>query len=262
MTKTFSNYYAKSKKRPKIRSFFLVMLWLILAAAILLSGNFFANLLTGSGFNIGSGKLKISGTKFYAIYFGEFDNESDAKQCAVWVENSGGAGYLYKSDKYYVLARPYGTLDDANKVAANLGATKYDASVKTFEVKDKRVSIKDLSTADRRVLVTKIAKIDEIICLIDKVDEEVDRNALTNIAASNAINSYKTTIKALRNEISELALKYQNSKLNSLVAYLNLFEDRLDLAVSKLLVSTNQACVIKYLLCEIRLNYYSMLLEM
>lgn len=258
MPKTFSKNYANRKKTSKFRTFLRVLLWILIAVVILFSGRFMADLITGNVGGIGSGRVKLSGVELYVLSFGEFDDLNEAQACAVWVENSGGAGYLYNTGKYMVVGRTYLSLSDAQKVQENLGTLRYDPSVITLKVKSKSLKLKGLKNADKKAILNDLNSIKNILTKVAEIDVTIDRNGLTNIGASSALNSLKTEVKEIKNHITLVNLEYKNENLNKVASYCSVVEDALDLAVNKLLVSTQETSVCKYLLSEIELNYFNL----
>jgi len=217
-----------------------------------------ADLLTGNVGSLSRGSLKLSGVELYVLSFGEFDDLNDAQACAVWVENSGGAGYLYNADKYMVVGRIYSSLSDAQKVQENLGSLRYDPSVITLKVKSKSLKLKGLKSDEKKAILNDLNSIKNILKKVAEIDVSIDRNGLTNIGASSALNSLKTEIKEIKNHITLVNLEYKNENLNRIASYCSGVEDSLDLAVNKLLVSTQETSVCKYLLSEIELNYFNL----
>lgn len=257
MPKSYNRNYAKTKKRKIFKRFFSVVLILIIAVAILFLGKFLANLLTGELY-VGTNKIKINKTVFYALCFGEFETENDARKCAVWLENAGGAGYIYKGEKYIVVARTYEQESDAKKVLENIGTTTYDGCVKTFTTKTKNIKIKNLKKIDKKNILNCVRKLDEVVGRISEIDIGIDTNGLTNVSGANNLNTLKTKVGEIRLTLIETNKYYANSAINGLITYCNMILDDIDLAVNKLLVSTNEASVCKYLLTNIQLNYYTL----
>lgn len=256
MPKTYVENYAKNKKHPKIRRFFNIILIVIVCVMVIMVGRLFSDILVGDLlFNAGSVKIECS--TFYAICFGEFDSLDDAKKCAVWLENAGGAGYIFKSDKYLVFARTYDNESDAKKVIENIGTTIYDGSVKTFKTKSKKIKLKNCKKADKKNLLSCVNQLNNIVKSVADIDVSIDTNGLTNIGASNNLNSLKTNVGDIRLKLVELNKCYANIQINGLIAYCNMVLNEIDLAVNKLLVSTNETSVCKYLLTNLKFGYYS-----
>lgn len=262
MPKINNNINSKLKKTSKFRRFLIIIFWIIVCVIILIFGRFLSYLLTGANFKFSVNTIKTSELEFYVLSFGEFDNIDDAKSCAIWLENSGGAGYIYKSEKYMVVGRTYFSMDDAKKVKENMGTTRYDSEIKTIRVKPKKVVVKDLNKSDKKAIIANLHSIEKIIKKVDEVDRSIDRNGDTNVSASGEINSLKTTAKEIRNNINRINVVYANQSLNKIISFCNSLEDSLDLAVNKLLVSKNELSVCKYLLSEIQLNYANLLKDL
>ena len=257
MPKSYNRNYAKTKKHTFFKRFFSVVLILLIAVAVLFLGKFLADLLTGELY-FGARGVKINKNTFYALCFGEFDTENDARKCAVWLENAGGAGYIYKGEKYVVIARTYEQESDARKVLEKIGTTTYDGYVKVFTTKTKNIKIKNLKKTDKKGILSCVKKLDEVVGRISEIDIGIDTNGFTNVSGANNLNTLKTKVGEIRLTLSETNKYYANSAINGLITYCNMILDDIDLAVNKLLVSTNEASVCKYLLTNIQLNYYTL----
>lgn len=258
MPKNYSQYYAKNKKHSKFRRFLIVLFWIVVATGVVLLGRFISDMLTGNLSFFSSSKIKVSAESYYILQFGEFDNLTDARECAVWVENAGGAGYIEKGDKYIVIGRPYFTQSDGEKVKENMGVLKYDANILKLSSAKISLQIKGVKKSDKKAILNGLNSINKFIKEVDEIDRNIDQNLFTNIGACNELSGLKTKVREVKNSLSLINLNYSNSGLNSVVSYFSQVEDSLDFAINKLLVSTMESGVCKYLLSDMVLKYVNL----
>lgn len=257
MPNSFNECYAKPRKTSKFRRFFAIVFWILIGALICFCGKFIADLLTGEiG---GSGKVKLDGISVFLLHFGEFDNLDEARECVVWVENAGGAGYIEKREKYIVVGRPYFSKDDAEKVKSNMTNLKYEPTVMPLTLKAVSIKPSGIKTGEKKAIIKVLHSIKSWWEKVDEIDKNIDQNKMTNIGACNELSGLKSEIKTAQNTLSIANLNYSNSKLNSVISYLLDMQNEVDLATNKLLTSTNETSTCKYLLSSFVLKYANLL---
>lgn len=258
MPKNYPQCYAKNKKHPKLRRFLSVVFWTIVAVIVVFVGRIISDALTGNLSLFSSSNIKMGGEDYYILQFGEYDGLTDARECAVWVENAGGAGYIEKGDKYIVVGRPYFTQSDGEKVKENMGVLKYDANIVKLSSAKISMKIKGLKKSDKKSILNGLNSIKKIIKEVDEIDRNIDQNLSTNIGACNELSGIKTSVRGIKNNLNLINLNYSSKELNSIINYFLQIEDALDLAINKLLVSTMESGVCKYLLSDMVLKYINL----
>lgn len=259
MPKTYLNGTRLIKRKKAIwLKIGIILISIVVLASLFFSGFGIAKLLTGVDFNLfASGKIKIDGINYYAITFGEFDDEQLTTNCAIWTANSGGASYIYERDKSVVIGQIYNNVDDANSVVNGFSDDiTYKANIMQFKSKKLTFSIDNVTHSDKKCIVGDIKsvlnKIDEIL----EISNNLDEGKYTTVTASSKINSIKSEIKVLKSELQLINSTYNNKDLNSFLGYVIKVEDSLDICVNKLLTSENVSNVCKYCACEVFFNYY------
>lgn len=114
--KGYENYLFKTKQKKKFKlPLFLIIVSLLL---VLIVGFNYNNILRI--FNLKTQKICDSRT-FYVLSYGAFDNYELAYQNTSAIKSLGGVGYPFLNDEKYCIAISiYPTLEDCEKVQANL----------------------------------------------------------------------------------------------------------------------------------------------
>lgn len=259
MPKTYLNEVKLIKRKRRIWSrIWTFILSIIILAVIFFSGFGIAKLLTGADFNwLTGGKIKINSVNYYAISFGEFDDEQLTTNCAIWTANSGGASYIYDNGSSIVIGQIYNNIDDANSVVNGFdGDITYKASIMQFKSKKLSFNIDNITHSDKKCIAS------DIKCVLNKINEileisnNLDEGKFTTVTASSKINSIKSEIKVVKSELQLVNSAYSSKGLNDFIGYCIKVEDSLDMCVNKLLTSENVSNVCKYCACEMFFNYY------
>lgn len=257
MPNSFNECYAKPRKMTKFRRFFAVVFWMLIGVLICFCGKFIADLLTGEVG--GSVKIKLDGVSVFLLHFGEYDNIDEARECVVWVENAGGAGYIEKRVKYVVVGRPYFSKDDAENVKSNMVDLKYEATVLSLSLKPVSINTSGIKTGEKKEINKVLHSIKSWWEKVDEIDKYIDLNKMTNIGACNELSGLKSEIKTAQSNLSIANLNYSNRKINSVISYLLDMQNEVDLATNKLLTSINETSTCKYLLSSFVLKYANLL---
>lgn len=84
--------------------------------------------------------LTLDEYRFYAIQFGAFDNDADARELTNSLTARGAAGYVLTDTRSRAIGAAYTSREDADKVCANLAAQNIEAYV--YEVAAPRVELR------------------------------------------------------------------------------------------------------------------------
>lgn len=259
MSKIYSKDVVLIKRKNKLfKKILFVLLTLLVFTAMFFGGVGLSNLLSKNGIIwFKNNKIIVNASNYYVVNFGEFDNEKEALDCAIWTGASGGAAYVYHNQKYLVSGQLYDHVDNANKVVENFSKDiTYPASVKQFKTSKVVFKIDGLQAKDKRQIENSIKLITDTINDITSISNNIDTNVYSNVSASSEINLLKSEVKIAKTNIDSINVNYNNSNLQQISDLLLKMVDMLDVCVNKLLTSENYSGVCKYLACEIFFNYY------
>ena len=217
-------------------------------------------LLSKNGFTwFKSSKIKVDSFNYYAIVFGEYENENNALECSIWTASSGGGAYIFEDVNYSVVGMIYENIDDANMVMDNFSKDlTYTPIVKQFKSNKFSFLVDNISPAHKKDIDDAINLIRKSINDVLTISNKVDTNVLSNVSASSEINSIKSEIKITKSSLNSLNSAYNNVNVKELSNYLTKAEDSLDVCINKLLTNENYSGVCKYCACELFFNFYNL----
>ena len=103
-------------KRPakkRLKSFLIFFTIIIVFAVTILASIGLSNAITVGNISsyliFGDSKFTISASEMYAITLGSYDNLGDAEKVAYGSMVQGASGYIWESDKFYVIGNIYTT---------------------------------------------------------------------------------------------------------------------------------------------------------
>ena len=259
MSKTFSEDVVLIRRPKKILKKIGCFLLILLVMSVLIwGGNILSGLLVGREFNLfSSRKITIPTMNYYAIVFGEFEREEDAKNCAIWTASSGGGAYIYAKTTYLVVGQVYKTEEEAKGVVENFNKDlTYNAEVRKISLNKYSFKIENLNKSDRKDIIEIVGSINETISEILNISNDLDKSVISNVSASSKVNSIKSQIKITKRELEARNIDFQNDALTRIGDVFIKIEDSLDVCVNKLLSSETYNTVLKYCASEILFTYY------
>lgn len=248
----------KGHKKLKNRGFLFVFLLIFLVFTLIINlSDIISSLITNSGSVFSSQKIEIPSYSVYAVSVYDFDNEFQANSIAQKVASEGGAGYVYHSGEYFVIASSYPLLTYAQEVQDNLRIVGYNARIVNIKVDQISKSYKgkslELFASSIGIFRTCYNDLYEATIELDK--GEIGKAQINSLLARHLskISSTKSSLDKLKKEedvaLAGIILEHLENietKLNSL-----LYSSKKGLELSSQLKVTNLDIVLENrLLCK------------
>lgn len=176
-----NKYYSDIKILKGKRSRFFKILGVLFFCGVIVLFSYSISLLLGKTLNVSGGLFKSNSSKYYAITFGEFSNESDAIACSQRVVELGAGGYIMeKNDKYVVIGAIYLNEKDAkNVIESNQNFSQSDAiNILQLEIKKNKLSTNSEYSS---VILNVVSKLYEHII-------DFDKGNLNHISLASKVN--------------------------------------------------------------------------
>ncbi len=229
-----SEPYVISKKRTvryvykgRIIAFIIAVCALIIAGAVWFSRT--------------AGKLITDSHEFGFVCMGRYTALDAASSRADEVIKSGGAGYLYGTEEYLVMASCYNNITDADSVTNRLISGGESATV--YALKSPAIKInkpKENASAVKKLLVRPYELFDELY----GISVKCDTGEITESAAKYAALKMSVTCAGYAEQCDALLSNDTGVYLKSLYSAMSQILDNLSSA------SENVSQRIKYALCE------------
>lgn len=217
---------AKRNKNFKLQAIMFSFLFVLFLLCLILNlSDIFSSLITNSASLFSSKKLECPSYNVYAVSITDFDNEIQANEAAIQVENQGGAGVVYHSAEYFVLTSCYPTLSYAQEISENLKALGYNSKIVCLNVQEILVNYKgknsNLFLNAFHIYKNCYNQLYELSLRLDKneIDYiEVNSNLMLKIKQVEAL---KSEIEKLNSENDKVLKDYSLSFLAELESILN-----------------------------------------
>lgn len=146
-------------------------------------------------------KIKSSKVVFdkwlYLVVVGKFGNIADAKDLADNVEISGGAGYIWVEDTFWVVAFVYPTKEAADNVSSQLKATSWKSSVEKIELKKPKKA--KLKNSQNNAVDLLWQMLNDFYNFAIEVDTKENQNAKVH----KNLTDIKQQIKSVQNKLQD-----------------------------------------------------------
>lgn len=147
-----------------------------------------------------TGTVVLDEFSFYAIQFGAFDNDEDARALTQRYVSRGAAGYVLTDTRSRAIGAAYTSRADADKVCANLAAQGVDSYV--YEVSAPRVELR--VTASPELVSAMESARKAMLHAIDALSGmalELDKGTMTTDAAISALYAQAEAADGYRTEL-------------------------------------------------------------
>jgi hypothetical protein len=202
--------YKKLKNKGFLFAFVMILLFFLLVINL---SDVFSSLITNSGSVFSSQKIEIPSYNIYAVSVYDFDNEFQANSIAKKVAKEGGAGYVYHSGEYFVIAASYPVLAYAQEVQNNLQSLGYNARIVNINIDkvSKNYKGKNLKLFNASLTVFRSCY-DELYDNLIKFDKE----QISKQQINSTIAKYLSQISSLKNSLKQLK-KEEDVSLSNIV---------------------------------------------
>ena len=144
--------------------------------------------------------IVLDAYSFYAIQFGAFDNDADARALTESYVSRGAAGYVLTDTRSRAIGAAYENRSDADKVCANLTAQGIDTYVYTVSAPRVELRVKaepSLISAIRAGHETSL----NAISRLSQIALELDKGTLSVDDARGAVSAVGDTAEDARNNL-------------------------------------------------------------
>lgn len=239
----------KRNKNFKVRAiFFSFLLTIIFLFFILNLSDLFSSLITNSGSLFSSKKIECSSYNVYAVSITHFDNEIQANEAALQVENQGGAGVVYHSAEYFVLTSCYPTLAYAQEVSENLKTLGYNSKIVCLKVEE---VLCDYKGKNLGLFLNAFEIYKHCYNNLYELSLKLDKKQIDYIEVNSNLMLKIKQIKSLTAQINNL--KNDNDKLlkNYCLNYLSQLENILNSGIEAVDFGNNYTANLKQILIKV-----------
>ena len=146
----------KKSAKKRIKNFFIFFMAVLVVGVIFFVSIHISEALTvgniGSFLIYGDTSIKIGESTMFAVILGEYDNEADAKKVAQGSSIQGASGYVWQSNKYWVIGNIYFSQEDANKVVENLKYSNYSVVIKNITFPKIKLNFSDYENKNVKII--------------------------------------------------------------------------------------------------------------
>lgn len=180
----------------------------------------------------------------HAVSVESYNTQFEAVQAAVSIRARGGAGYVYFSKKYHVIAAVYLTADEAKAVAVKLVSFNAATIVMKFNLKIKFNG----SAAQRHAIKDAVDTLAEHLKQLLAAAQEFDSGKIDNVRLSGTINHLKIEIESVLQQLNVITSTDKNSQ--PVVKLSNCLREYVS-ALQSALANTITSATAKVLYCAI-----------
>lgn len=203
--------HRKRHKKLKNKGFLFIFVLILLFFMLIINlSDIISSLITNSGSVFSSQKIEVPSYSVYAVSVYDFDNEFQANSIAKKVASEGGAGYVYHSGEYFVIAASYPLLTYAQEVQNNLQSLGYNARIININVDkvSKNYKGKKLQIFNTSLNIFRNCYDELYENLIEFDKGQINKQQINSILAKylSQISSMKNALKHLKKE-EDIALR-------------------------------------------------------
>ena len=210
----------KKPFKKRLKSIFIFFLIMVTIVGCFFVSNYFSNALTVGNISsflvYGGSSIKIDEKVYYAVTLGEYSDIHEAEGVALGASTQGASGYVWESEKYYVIGNIYSNYEDANSVVGNLKDTKYDVSILNISFPKINLNFKDDYENSSIKQIREALEIYDTICENFYNDSiKFDKGEINNVVVSSNSSNLRSEVRVLISNLQNL-LKVSNSKVQTI----------------------------------------------
>ena len=208
----------KINKSPR---FFVVFTAVICIMMCISVAELFSSIITVGAFGVTKNNdVKQNVFSVYAINLFSSETKVQASEMGELVRKKGGAGYIYQSDKFYVLASCYENKADAEKVSSTLKDSETDNQIIQIDFKNLTFSVK-LNDQEKNTLNGAVTCFVNVYRKLYDLSVSVDTKLYTEIQSKVELNEIIGEFSKIKSNFETLFNPKLTANLLSLKLSLN-----------------------------------------
>lgn len=206
----------------------------------------------------GDTKISLKEKSLYAVTLGEYDNYGDAEKVAMGATIQGAGGYVWNSDKYYVVGSVYSSYNDAESVVANLKSSKYNVGVMEVVMPRVLIDFDMYNNSDMKTINKSFEIFNQVYAKLYDYSISYDKGEIVHLAVSSNISALRGEVKSIIVNVQNL-INQNESSLSVVQEYLVKLDEILDQAIIKTIDNSSTNYSLKYALTSVVRMEYEML---
>ena len=157
-------------------------------------------------------KVESAQTSYYALSIFSSDSEEDLNAVKSEFQNKNCAGYIFKSDKFYLVASVYKNINDAELVKNNLNVNGYNAEVIKINIPTFYLE-GNFSSQEEEILRLALNCKDKIFENLYDISISLDTQIISETEAKLKVNETYSSFETTKNNFETI---FKSSHLNDI----------------------------------------------